>query len=770
MTMTRTLQTAAAAMTALLPFAAAAEEAAVAGSAASEEPVYENRVSVGPGYQSADSFRFGRYSGLTDQGGIGIGEFLLQRRDPWDSGGTNYYRAEGLNLGLRSRSFNLQFGNQGWYGVQLFYDGVPYNAWSDFHTIYGTSGTGALNGGALPSTTPWFGSAALAPFLNTQELKLQRDIFGGQLDYKPLQTDWQVTTAFRHDHKEGTQENSLLFGTGKNAVLQGSVPTGTSGNLLYFPMPVSYDIDRYDAKVAYNGPDLQAELGYTYSGFTDNNTSFNAVDPFSSPASIPVGTFFTKPGGNNLGPPGTLIQAAYALPPSNSAHYVRGVLGYNIPSGILRDTRLISTFQYGLQLQNSLYTADTLNTFLLAKSLGSHLGSLDGQVRTFFGNATVTSRPIDRLDLKVSYTIDKRDNDTAKQLVQSPYVDSWQTYANAIGTGAAVGVPNLILSSTIQTLKAEAGYRVLPKTKLSIGYNYKDTTRSLSPTPHQQENLAFARVNSGLPFGLNGNLGYEHSVRTGSYNPYVPWQYWGFPIAEGNPTAFYLASRTQDAIKGRLSASPLDEVSFGLESRFANNHYPASIFGLTNDHALSVSPDFSWTPIENLNLHLFYSYEQIFRDDSGQISITNPPAPAFLSPWSQKSEDNTHTVGVAADWKLTPAFKLGASYNFAYGDVMYALADQLTTAQSLILANQGNVIQPLPDMKSTLHSLTVHGTYEFTPQVSLWVGTTFERFIFNDFALAAVSNATQYGNALYPGYANPSYSVVVVGAAVHIRF
>ena len=763
----RALRSAAAVALLLSPFAAAAEEEKSENvPAAPEEPVYDNHVTAGIGYQSADAFRFGRFNGLNGQGPFGIGEFLLRGGDSWDSGGTNHWRAEGRNLGLPSRSFDLGYGSQGWYGLQFYYDGVPFNQYKDLHTIYDNSGAGTLNGG-LSSSTPWFKSAALAPFLTNQQLKTQRDIFGGSFDYKPPQTDWLITTTFRHDHKEGTQEGSLLFGTGKNAALQGTVPTGASGNLVIFPMPISYDIDRYDAKIAYNGQGIQAEFGYTYSGFTDNNTSFNAVDPFSSPAPIPLGDFFGSPNGNNLGPPGTMIQAAYSLPPSNSAHYLKGTLGYNFTD----TTRLMSTFQYGLQLQNAPYTPGTLNSFLLTKGLSSGPSSLNGQVRTLFGNATLTSRPLDKLDLKLSYTIDKRDNDTAKQLIQSTYVDSWQTYANAIGTPAsALGVPNFIYSSSIQTVKGEAGYRILPKTKLTLGLIHKDTTRTLSDVNSQQENAASARLNSALPLGLNGFLGYEHSIRTGNYNGLIPWQYLGFATNQNNPTAFFESSRTRDAVNGRLSASPRDEVSFGFETRFANNHYASDVFGLTSDHTLSVSPDVTWTPLEGLNLHLFYSYEQIFRNDTGQISIANPVGAATLGTWTQSSRDNTHTLGFAGDWQATPDLKFGVGYNFAYGDVLYSLADGLTAAQSPILANQALVIQPLPDVTSTLHSLTVHGEYNFTPRISLWVGTTFERFRYNDFALAAYTNPVQFGNYLYPGYGNPSYSVVVAGAAVRVRF
>ena len=136
----RALRSAAAVALLLFPFVAAAEEKSESVPAAPEEPVYDNHVTAGIGYQSADAFRFGRFNGLNGQGPFGIGEFLLRGGDSWDSGGTNHWRAEGRNLGLPSRSFDLQYGSQGQYGLQFYYDGVPFNQYKDLHTIYDNSG------------------------------------------------------------------------------------------------------------------------------------------------------------------------------------------------------------------------------------------------------------------------------------------------------------------------------------------------------------------------------------------------------------------------------------------------------------------------------------------------------------------------------------------------------------------------------------------------------------------------------------------------------
>lgn len=795
MNMRSTLRVAALASTCLVPLAVYAADddfnltEGAPAQAPAAVPVYNNSITAGVGYQSADSFKFGRYSGLTDKGAFGIGDIDAHGGDDWKSGGTQYYDLQGLNLPLTSRSFNLDFGRQGTYGVNLFYDGIPYYYSNHFQTIYDGSRTGALNG-APPSATPWFNSAALGPFLNTQQLKTQRDRVGGSLKYQPL-SDWVITTGLTHEHKEGTQENSLLFGTGKNALLQGVVPPTSNGNplspqgnLVYFPQPIDYDTDRYDAKIAYNGQQLQGELGYTFSSFTDNIASFNAIDPFSSPTQA-------NGNGNNLGPPGTTIQAAYSLPPSNTAHYIKGIAGYNLPWS----TRIVGTFQYGMLFQNATYTPVTLSTRGPA-TIGNSVPftGRDAKVQTFFGNLTITSRPLPRLDLKASYTVDDYDNDTGTQRIIASYVDSASKFGGSLGTSIANPAllgNNFIYSTDNQTAKLEAGYRVLPQTKVTLGYTYKIINRKLSEVDHAHENAEFARVNSALPLGMNGSLGYEHSVRTGNnYNELLPWSVLGLALENASGTRiFYEANRTRDEIKGRLSASPLDTVSVGFDSRFTNNHYSETLYGLTNDYSIEAGPDVTYTPLPNLNLHAFYTYEQIYRGKNGQVLITANNGTTNVTiantTWTQKSTDSTHTLGLSGDWQALDNLRIGAGYNFAYGDVAYKLMDGLSPAQiatgstpttaSVFAYNSyaalaPYVIQPFPDVKSQLHSFSLHGEYQFTPQMSLWVGYTFERFIYSDAGLAALSNPLQYGNALLSGDPNPSYAVHVVGAAMRFKF
>ena len=240
--------------------------------------MYDNEVDIGGGYVSTDSFRFGRYTGLGDQGGFAIGNFTLRGRDLWNSGGTTYWDIEGHNMGLDSRSFSLAYGNQGLWGVNFYYDGIPYLQSRSFQTVYDASHNGTLNG-APSSAATWYDSGSLAGFLNEQDVRTQRDIFGGKGRYL-FGPQWQLSGAIRHEHKDGSIEQTMLFGTGKNAAVQGSTPTSTSGDIVTFRQPIDYDTDQYEINLAYSGHDLQGQLGYVFSQFTDNMLSFNGIDPF----------------------------------------------------------------------------------------------------------------------------------------------------------------------------------------------------------------------------------------------------------------------------------------------------------------------------------------------------------------------------------------------------------------------------------------------------------------------------------------------------------
>ena len=111
--------------------------------------------------------------------------------------------------------------------------------------------------------------------------------------------------------------------------------------------------------------------------------------------------------GNAVGTAAANLYIPYSLPPSNSAHQVKALVGYNITP----TTRLNANFAYGVELQNAAFpigSGDPVNIQNQPRS------SFDGRVQTLFGNVALTAQPIPKLDVRLSYTIDDRDNQSPR--------------------------------------------------------------------------------------------------------------------------------------------------------------------------------------------------------------------------------------------------------------------------------------------------------------------------------------------------------------------
>src|SRR5581483_10674638 len=109
-----------------------------------------NWVNIGAQYRSAPSDYLGRFSGAENPGFYGIGDFQLRGGDAWDSGGTFYYQANGNNLGQWDRSFDAKVGQQGTWGAEFSYQGIPYYGPMDAASIWTNSG--ALVPGVAPGS------------------------------------------------------------------------------------------------------------------------------------------------------------------------------------------------------------------------------------------------------------------------------------------------------------------------------------------------------------------------------------------------------------------------------------------------------------------------------------------------------------------------------------------------------------------------------------------------------------------------------------------
>lgn len=786
MTRMSSLKAALAASVCLLPLQVMAQNAAAPAAPAAPAtpaitmPPSDNWILGGAQYNSGPSYYINRFSGAVSPGFYGLGAFNYGQRDAWDSGGTTYWHVHADDLGLESRSFDAEAGQQGTWGLTFSYDGIPYYLTDKFQSVWNSTGAPVVAPGSLPETFPatpavpghgrvsslWLPtpSATLPGLMDNYTIGTRRDVFTGSGKYEWGQ--WTITGKFSHDHKTGYQMNSFEIGGPAGVTFLGGAtntpPTsGVSSALGYFAMPIDYDIDRYDLMAEYATRRLQVQLGYTFSNFTDNLTEFNAINPFGL---NPITSFRTAAA--NLSVP-------YSLPPSNSAHAFKVMVGYNLTP----TTRLNANFEYGLQMQDAPYLSGTGDP---TTTLTEPTSSFDGLVQTFFGNAAIVSEPLPGLDLRLAYTIDNRDNQSPRNGYQVDTRSNTSTSANGdcgFGTGLCYNLP---FSFNHQMVEAEAGYRILPQTKLSLTDRIESTYRNYANASFVTANTITAKVRSQIVPNVFGTLSYSHQNRDANNSlDGNTWNLLTGGAVGGNPTGFVLffeASRIHDEVKSTIDVSPSHAISAELMVKFAKDRYPDSTYGLRNNTNLEVGPDVDWQVLPNLNAHAYYTFQQIYYDQASLYSGggTNYSATGggYYVPYTTKTTDSVHTLGITINWKAIPnKLKFAADYNFSYGDTSYLLGDGMALIGGGITnptTIAGLNFQPLPDVTSTLNMIQLRGEYTFRPGMTLVFGYAYERFSYQDFMYTA--SATQYANVLLPGMLNPNEAVHVVGAGLRYRF
>jgi MtrB/PioB family decaheme-associated outer membrane protein len=738
---------------------------------------------------------YGRYNGFSTQGLSLLGEFSLHSPRHWDSGDTNYWDLTGSNLNLQTSndlangfidhrytngtsnnwapdgSLELKTGNQGTWGIRAYFNSISYtgNIIDSLYTVNGglaTMNNGLLPwGGASPAQTAKgpvtsFTVSSLSPYMERFQTGTRRDIVGGEGKY--IWGEWTVTGSVRHEHKEGTMEESIYETYGGQA----------------FTMPVDYDTDRYDLSAAYNTRTLQAVLQYTFSHFVDNYSGVSLPFPVSA-SSAP----FAETG-------------IYALPPSTDAHYLTAMVGYNpMPS-----MRINLNARVGWELQNAPFTPNTGDPGVSAAAFPAAFGnlnsllegtsapSLNATATVYHGTLTVSYSPLDHVDGHLSASIDGRDVSLNQYKV---WIGGSSADANA--NTAAYVVPQHWLKEKIG---GDVGYVILPRsdTKLTVSYQFDYIDRSNAQVGHSDTSTVTVDLSSKLGSQITGRLSYEYSNRSGVLNYATPWMNLeGETVASSGDApsgAYYQAPMTSNAAKFRVDYSPSDIFSAGLVLQYKDEdfHYPAAgpipglllnqVQGIREDSNLSIGPDLNFHPIKDFNAHLFYTYEQIFYDNTGNgaCSTTAQAATAAcLGTAGFFKNDYTsgvHTVGVSLERKFGSKFKASVDYTYSRGSVAFSEYNGVYVSNvTQIYQNQTSY----PDIDSTMHSLRLNAHYQLTSNMELSLVYAYNMFRNNDWneLAAPVQPTTNTGNAisvLTPGYGSPNYDVSTFMAGVKIRF
>jgi len=656
-------------------------------------------VEAGALFVSSDSMRFGRYSGLTDEGLQFNGNLFMHGND----GKRGYAEITGLDLGLESRSIKLDWGSQGNYDAFIDYAQIPFRDFVGQNIFDGIhSNHLALPGGWVDADST-AGMTQLTNSLSGVDIGTTRKRLGiGTLLHSV--NNWTLTLGYETETKDGLEQEAGALGTSSG---------NTRSSIL--PAPVDYTTNTLSASLGYLSEHNQLEFSYQGSFFYNGLEELTWENPFD--------------GTSRRGPLGST-----ALAPDNQFHQLTLSGGRTLHG----TTRLTGIASVGAMLQDQDFLPDTVNPGLTPHDLPRN--SLDGEVYLYNAMLTLSSRPLRGLNLKASYRMQKRDNDTP--------VDSYTYYVNDSSgglSGSAATDTNTAYSYDKRTLRLDAGYRINRTARLSGDLSRETFERSPSEVRKTTENLGRIKLHLKPLDNVQLSLGGGKASRTGSdYRP-VPGE---------NPLLrkYNISDRDRISSGVDFAYQPTDRLALSANLEYNDDDYDATLIGLTDARQTGLTLDASYQVSRDIFGHAYIGRELYWSNQSGSQSPNDPD-------WHIKNKDTVDSLGLGLRWKKDSRLEIGADYVFSH-----------STGESDVLSdNLRPPVSQYPDLKSRLHSLGLFADYQWRRDTKLKFSYRYERYDEDDWSLDGVGPAG-IPEVLTLGRDYPAYGQHVVGISVLTRF
>lgn len=726
-----------------------------------------NWIEVGGIGVSNDSYKFGEYTGLYKSGVYFLGNFSLSGGDAYgDGNGTRRWAITGSDLGLTSRAIGATIADQGRWNFGISYDQLRHYTSDSYQTPYQGSMGGnsfTLPAGFAPvadtrSLTP----AQLSAFQN-MDINNTRENTALTGGYN-LNRQWDIKVDYNHLDQSGAKLQGF-----------GSAAWGGANNInSILPMPQNYTTDTVTAALNWLGEKGHATGSYFGSFFRDNynGVTFQTWQGASAPTTQTMGT-----------------------PPGNNFQQLNLTGGYAFSSR----TKLAGGLSYARNTQNAAYGYDS---GLASGGTGGGVGpmvtpspttTLNGSVVTTHADVKLTDQTTKDLVLSAAFKYDDRDNRTSSNIYN----------ARAIN-GAVVDTynyPNTPLSIQKTQVELAGDYRLDPKQKIRLAYNYDQIDRQCNQyaagggTPayapgtncvtatETKDNRLIANYRFKASSDLNLNAIYSYSDRKTTFDQNARAAMIG---TDGNPPGgtatginagdyvgfhpFFEASRVQNMLKAGANWQASDKLSAGVSGRYAYDNYDSQ-YGVQKGTAWSLNLDTTYSYRENGTLTAYVTQQESTRD------VTDRQGPSATVPanasWSNNLKNTDTTVGL----NLKQGGLMGGKLVLA-GDMTYSLAKSAysTTLNYLRLdgvsCSAPTVLScgDLPDVRNEMFQFKLTGTYEVEKNGKVRVGYLYRNLNSSDFYY----NGLQYGSTpsqvMPTNQTAPSYHVNMVSVSYIYSF
>ena len=662
----------------------AADKASAADEPEEAPSVITGTVEYGPGYISDDSYRFGRYTGMDDEGIFANGGFDLHFRP----GRPDFLHLQGYNLGLESRRLSIEYGEQGRYETHLEYRELPSFKMDSAQTPYQNPGHDNLV--VAPGGSP----TVLRPF----ELDTKRKRLSGGISYFPRK-DWKTSLEFSHEKKDGTDWiGGALLAPQPGGGGGGGGGPGTGFGRTYaviLPEPIDQTTTDVDASLEYNGEQSQWRLNLHGSFFDNDYSSLRWANPGFDTSGVGGG----GGGGGGLTLPD---QGQLALAPDNQ-FYQLTLSG----AGRLTDTtRFTGALSVGLMQQDEDFLPYGIDGSAAATATLPR-SSLDGEVYVYSARAGITARPLKPLRLKAQYRYDERDNDTPQAAYTYDRLES--------GTASPTAITNNPLSYKKHKAILGANYRFSSMWSGSADYEYRDTEREYSDVEESNEHIGKAGLkwrprddfDAALRLGMSSRDASDYQAELEKQNPLL--------------RKYTLADRDRDQAGLLLNYAPMSNLNIGFSTDLVEDDYTDSDLGLTDADSHNYNLDVSYIPAQDIRLHAFYSHERI---ESRQLG--SPTSGSF---YRVDYDDQIDTLGMGANFdNVWKSWDLGVSYRYSkgIGEIDYTGLSAGTASNSY------------PDLENELHHLELSAAYDLKENTRVKFSAIYESMRTDDWALDGI--------------------------------
>ena len=709
---------------------------------------------------STSSQKFGEYNGLNKQGGYANGNINIRTGDAYKdnaNGGTQRITINGTNLGLTDRAASIGYSDQGNWGAAIGYDELQHNLAPGYQSPYNGSMGG--NSFTLPSSfgkpisaNPLTAAQQAAINYNIGDISTTRQNINFNAN-KIINSELNAVVEFNHLIQSGAK----LMGFGSAGITaNGSTPKGEATSIL--PNPTSYQTDTLNVALNWQGEKARLTGSYFGSFFRD---AYNGV------------TFQTWNTANNM--------QTMSTAPSNQLQQLNLGGGYDFSSL----TKLAGSFSFGRNTQTA---ATSYDSFMML----SPAAAFNGLVNTSHADIKLTDKTIKDLNLSVSYKFDKRNN-----LSQSNIYNF-----NAIsGSASNQGYyPNTPLSLQTGLFQLGGDYRITRDQKVGLTYGNQSTARWCNQYATGQggnpgntypagadcvtanssrSNLIDATYKIKASESVDLKLGYGIDLRRTTSNQNAIAAFSGANVNKTDGVApwmvpgqnggdyigyvpFFEASRNLQAVKGRMNWQAADNLSFGLNGKYAYATYPDSTYGVQNSTIWNLGLDSSYQYAEE-GLATAYVVQQ-----NNQRNLSNYYwSTTANGTWgnSLTGHDTTFGLGLKHTGLMSGKVSLNGDLTYSLGQSFYnttsGLAVSSCTGSCVLGPNSGSFGSP-PAIRNDLVALRLGGVYQIDRNSKLGLQYLYQRLVSTDYYYTNLQYGSNPTGVLPTNQNSGSYNVNVI--------